>query len=313
VNAANPTFVLDESNVSLTPAAQAGVREPISSSCTATPFNSDGAACQGGVLGTPFFLFTDGSPLLGLFADAYQPDTPVTGVASSVGSSSATVSGAVNPEGASVNVSFQYGTSTAYGQATAGQPTGVGNAADPFSSELIGLPAGSTIHYRAIAVSDFGTFVGVDQTLTTTTTTAAQAAGSSSSPGVPARSKPHVSLELLTRGLGDALKTRKLKVPVSVSQASTVSLAVTVKTIKGRASAKRKQRSRTVTIATAKGTFSRTLTGVVSLKLNNSGRALLGKAKQVHLSVTAAATDSAGDRGAAVLRRTLKQPARPRH
>jgi hypothetical protein len=51
VNAADPTFVLDESNVPLTPTGtsseQADVREPISSGCIATPFNADGAACQG--------------------------------------------------------------------------------------------------------------------------------------------------------------------------------------------------------------------------------------------------------------------------
>jgi hypothetical protein len=168
VNPANPTFVLDQSDVPLTPTAQADVREPISSSCIATPFNSDGAACQGGAVGTPFFLSTNGTSPRGLFANAYQPDTPLTGAASGVTSSLATVNGAVNPEGASVNVSFQYGTTTAYGQVTGGQSTGVSNAATPFAAELSGLPAGTTIHYRAVAVSDFGTFLGADQTLTTT-------------------------------------------------------------------------------------------------------------------------------------------------
>ena len=47
VNAANPTFVLDESDVPLTPTAQADVREPISSSCTANPFNADGGDVPG--------------------------------------------------------------------------------------------------------------------------------------------------------------------------------------------------------------------------------------------------------------------------
>jgi hypothetical protein len=97
VNAATPTFVLDESNVPITPTAQADVREPISSSCIATPFNADGTACQGAAVGTPFFLFTNGTGPLGLFADAYQPDTPVTGGATSIGISTAIVSGAVNP------------------------------------------------------------------------------------------------------------------------------------------------------------------------------------------------------------------------
>jgi hypothetical protein len=97
VNPANPTFVLDQSDVPLTPTAQADVREPISSSCIATPFNSDGAECQGGAVGTPFFLFTNGTNPRGLFADAYQPDTPVTGAATGVSSSTANVSGTVDP------------------------------------------------------------------------------------------------------------------------------------------------------------------------------------------------------------------------
>ena len=97
INPANPTFVLDESDVPTT----ADVREPISSSCIATPFNMDGQACQGGALGTPFFLFTNGTSPRGLFADAYQPATPVTGSASGIGTTSASVSGSVNPHGAS--------------------------------------------------------------------------------------------------------------------------------------------------------------------------------------------------------------------
>jgi hypothetical protein len=167
VDAANPTFVLDESDVPLTPTAQADVREPISSSCIATPFNADGAACQGGAVGTPFFLFTDGTEPRGLFASAYQPDTPVTAAASSVSSSAGTLNGVVNPEGASVRVSFQYGATTAYGQATAAGATGVSNTPTSFSAPLTGLPPATTIHYRAVAASDFGTFVGADQTLTT--------------------------------------------------------------------------------------------------------------------------------------------------
>ena len=89
VNAANPTFVVDKSGIPITPtgtgAGQADVREPISSGCTANPFNADGATCQGGALGTPFFLFTNGTSPRSLFADAYQPDAPVTGAATGVG------------------------------------------------------------------------------------------------------------------------------------------------------------------------------------------------------------------------------------
>ncbi|MBV8997921.1 MAG: hypothetical protein JO304_02610, partial [Solirubrobacterales bacterium] len=72
VNATSPTFVLDESNIPLAPTSQADVREPISSNCTANPFNADGAACQGAPVPTPFFLFTDLRSVLALFAGAVQ-------------------------------------------------------------------------------------------------------------------------------------------------------------------------------------------------------------------------------------------------
>jgi hypothetical protein len=167
VNPANPTFVLDESDVQLTPSAEADVREPVSSACTANPFNNDGQACQGMAIGTPFFLSTNGSNARALFANAYQPSTPVTGAASAIGTSSATVSGSVNPLGAVVSTSFQFGTTTAYGQSTTAQATAPDESVDQFSAQLTGLPAGTTIHYRAVATSDFGTFAGADQTLTT--------------------------------------------------------------------------------------------------------------------------------------------------
>ena len=140
VNPANPTFVLDENDVSLAPTAQANVREPISSSCLANPFNADGASCQGGALGTPFFLFTNGTSPISLFAGAYQPGVPTTGAASAIGSSSAILNGSINPGGTAVNVAFEYGTTTAYGQSTPAQSTGVSDAVTPFTAQLTGLP-----------------------------------------------------------------------------------------------------------------------------------------------------------------------------
>jgi len=70
ITPSNPTFVLDEANVPLTPTSQADVREPISSNCTAHPFNADGASCQGAPLPSTFFLFTNGTNPLRLFAAA---------------------------------------------------------------------------------------------------------------------------------------------------------------------------------------------------------------------------------------------------
>ena len=58
-----PTFVLDTSNgiKRSTSGLTLGTKSPISSDCTANPFNQDGDACQGGASGKAFFLFNDGA------------------------------------------------------------------------------------------------------------------------------------------------------------------------------------------------------------------------------------------------------------
>jgi hypothetical protein len=162
------SFVKDGAPVGTSPPDT--VRAPISSGCIATPFNQDGAGCQAGAVGTPFFLFTDGDAAHAkLFAQAYQPDSPVTLGPTGVGTTSATLNGSVNPQGAAVNMSLQYGATTAYGQTTAAQKSAVSDTAVGFSASLTGLAPGTTIHYRVVAASDFGTLVGADQTVKTAT------------------------------------------------------------------------------------------------------------------------------------------------
>ena len=265
VNAANPTFVVDKSGIPITAtAAPADVREPISSGCTANPFNADGATCQGAAVGTPFFLFTNGTSPRSLFADAYQPDTPVTGGSSSVGQTTATISGTVNPEGARTSVSFQFGATTAYGQSTAAQTTGPDNAADAFSAALSGLPAGTTIHYRAVATSDFGTQVGADQTLTTT--------------------KPPPPMTPGKASVGHArVSGTTASVPVSCKgdTSCTVSLTLTVtETFRGHrlvavTARKPKVIHKVVVVGTARATIRPGRTQTVRVGLNHAGRTLL--------------------------------------
>src|SRR5262249_4140384 len=248
----------------------AGGREPISSGCIATPFNADGAACQGGALGTPFFLFTNGSPLRGLFADAYQPEALVTGTASGVGTSTAVVSGSVNPAGAAVNVFFQFGTTTAYGQATGVQKTAPNDSTTPFAALLSGLPAGRTIHYRAVAVSDFGTFVGGDQTLTTA------AVPPKANDGKASAGRAKVSGTSASVGVscaGDAGATCKLTLKLTVTE-----------TFKGKrlislTARKRKNRltKKVVAVGSASVTLKAGETRTVRIALNGTGKGLLQK------------------------------------
>ena len=162
-----PVFKLD-TPTGIARAGTVDLRPPVSSTCTANPTNADGSTCQAAAVGTPFFLFADGAVgAQHLFADAYAPSDIATVSASAVNASSATVAGSVNPGGARIKVHFDFGPTTAYGSSTTDQVIPVGTASTAFSAALTGLPAGTTIHYRAVASSDFSPITGADQTFTT--------------------------------------------------------------------------------------------------------------------------------------------------
>jgi hypothetical protein len=245
--AAAPVFKLDTPN-GVVRSSTADLRPPVSSTCTANPTNADGATCQAGAAGTPFFLYADGAPgSRHLFASAYHPSDIQTGPAATVSTSGATVSGSVNPGGASIKVHFEFGSSTAYGTSTPDQTIPVGSAPISFNAALSGLPAGTKIHYRAIASSDFASITGADQTFTTTATTPTPPAGNTP-PKVAIVSVSHrVSLRRLGKG-----KLLRLKLGVSEPAQVTIQLV-----------GKHRKVVRSLTISRAKaGTF----TALLSLK-----------------------------------------------
>jgi hypothetical protein len=299
VNADAPTFVLDAPTGTLiSPIASADVREPISSSCAATPFNSDGSACQGGAIGTPLSLFTSGSPLRGLFAQAYQPNAVTTGTATSVGASSAAISASVSLGGSPTIVRFEYGPTTAYGSSTPDQLAGPAPDPASFAATLAVLAPGTTFHYRAVAVTDFGLVAGADATFTTLSTT---------THSEPRRRPLTVNLKLLSKRLREALKSHKLKLQVTLSGAGQVSLKVTVKTIAGRLSRRGRKSAKTIVIATAKLSFKTGARRTLTVRLSKSGRRLLAHARHAKLTILATARDAAGAHGTASLAQTLKR------
>ena len=272
----------DSTNVPLTPTAQADVREPISSGCTANPFNGDGTTCQGSAVGTPFFLFTNGTTP-NLFADAYQPNTPATGGASGITRSSATVSGSVATNGAAVNDSFQFGTTAAYGHTTPAQKTAPDGSPAAFSATLSGLPAGSTIHYRAVATSDFGTFTGPDRTFRT---------NSAVSPGRASIGRARVSGTTASVGAkcrGNSIATCGLRFNLTVTETLRGNKVIAI------GARARPQRRR---IIVSVGSTSVRLTAghskVVKISLNGTGRRLLSK---YHTLRTTLRVTQAGKRG----------------
>jgi hypothetical protein len=98
-----------------------------------------------------------------------QAPAVVTGSASGVTSTSATLNGTVNPEGAATTYQFQYGTSTGYGTATPASPAsaGSGSIVVSESASVSGLSASTTYDYRLVATNAAGTTDGSNQTFTT--------------------------------------------------------------------------------------------------------------------------------------------------
>lgn len=91
------------------------------------------------------------------------PPSATTGSATLVTSSSATLNGAVNPNGSSATAYFEWGGSASYGNTTTAQPVANGNAALPVLANINGLALNTVYHFR-LAVSDAnGTAFGIDQ------------------------------------------------------------------------------------------------------------------------------------------------------
>jgi RHS repeat-associated protein len=92
-----------------------------------------------------------------------------TEAATSVGETTATLKGLVNPNGAEAKYQFEYGTTTSYGTkvpATA-ESVGSGTTNVAVSKAISGLTGNTTYHYRVSATNASGTTVGEDKTFTT--------------------------------------------------------------------------------------------------------------------------------------------------
>jgi hypothetical protein len=102
----------------------------------------------------------------GIFATPTAP-VAVTGSATSVTVSSATLNGTVDPNGRATNWYFEYGTSTSYGSKTAVASAGSGTTARSVSAAVSSLRPGRVYHFRLVATSDAGTSRGADRTFST--------------------------------------------------------------------------------------------------------------------------------------------------
>ena len=91
----------------------------------------------------------------------------VTGAATNVGSTAATLAGSVDPRGRTTTWWFEYGASASYGSKTAVKNAGSKAGPQNVAVALGGLKNGTTYHYRLVAKSDAGTTFGSDLTFAT--------------------------------------------------------------------------------------------------------------------------------------------------
>ncbi|MBL9133011.1 MAG: hypothetical protein JNG86_17510, partial [Verrucomicrobiaceae bacterium] len=101
------------------------------------------------------------------FTTLSDPPAAYTLTAADIGPASSTLIGIVVPGSFDATVTFEYGTTTAYGQTTAPQIFAAGNDFRSVTHGISGLSLGLTYHYRIVASSAGGTTYGLNGTFTT--------------------------------------------------------------------------------------------------------------------------------------------------
>jgi phosphodiesterase/alkaline phosphatase D-like protein len=91
----------------------------------------------------------------------------VTGAASAITTTGATLAGTVNAHGAQTAFAFEYGPTNAFGSLSAIDSAGTSNTTQSVSLPLTGLAPGTTYRYRIVATNANGTTTGTVGSFTT--------------------------------------------------------------------------------------------------------------------------------------------------
>jgi hypothetical protein len=187
----------------------------------------------------------------------------VTGAASAVGQTSATLHGVVDPAGIATLYRFDYGETLGYGAGTFAFSAGAGGPL-AVAQGIAGLRPGTTYHYRVVAIRNSRSLPGLDRTFTTAPAT------------VPL--VPPVGVGPLTRTLATILATR-----LRADRNGRFKVRVTFAATAPRGSAKVTVRSRGRRLAARRFDVEPSETVAVRLRLSASGRRIVrrGHSKRV--------------------------------
>ena len=229
------------------------------------------------------------------------PEAPsvITGTASSVTQTTATLNALVDPNGEQVTeCKLEYGPTMSYGSsAPCGIPPGSGQGAVAVSASIAALAAATSYHYRVVATNAKGTGEGRDQTFSTLLATTLQEQGVSAS---QARKKPRVPEAKLVSTSLRANSAGTVIVRISCpAQESSCEGTVTLRTLSAvsiGASASRPQRARAAILTLAIGSFNVAggRVSTVNLHLSRRARALLAHTGVLRARATLLAHDPAG-------------------
>jgi hypothetical protein len=103
----------------------------------------------------------------------HAPPAVLTGAATGISATGATLAGQLDPNARAATYHFEYGKTTSYGSSTVPQQADASVTLAPVSVAVSGLAPATVYHYRLVASNADGTTVGADQTFTTSGGTAA--------------------------------------------------------------------------------------------------------------------------------------------
>ncbi len=220
-----------------------------------------------------------------------DPPVAVTGAASGVTQTGATLAGTVNPKGATTACHFDYGATTAYGSsAPCASAPGAGESAVGVSATLAGLSASTTYHYRLVATNSSPTSPanGTDKTFTTESVPVEKPA---EKPVEKAAEKPvEKPVEKAPPAAGSVsvsagkIKAGKVQITVrckgSTGATCSGTAKITVKVKKGK-------KTKTLTVASVSYSLTAGQSKAAKVKLPGAVAALLKKGKHLRVSVTA--------------------------